>query len=252
MTTIPQTLHAQEGKFTLPVKDISHWYDLSHNEIMGFPADAQAISTVPDLAQNIDLTAGSTDPAFKMGSIPSAGGISRSVLNYNSDADSNILLAPSITQPFEIFFYAKRGALGDGEVDINVAFQSSKVLFRLFSVRIVPTVFTNTIDFNCGVSLQSSVVGALTPQRYELYHFTANGASSRIRYKGVTVKTGDAGTDDLDTDLVMGSSTTFVDGWGTAAQFQGQIGEVLIYNRLFIDDEVLETDAYFLRKWGII
>jgi len=235
--------NSHRGKFNLPVKGATHWYDFAHNEIMGRPSNAQAISDVPDLAQNIDLTAGTTDPVTKLEAVTL---IERNVASYNSVADSNILTDSPVTQPFEIFLFNRRGFM-DAIGDANTGFDSGDVSFLIFRLVIPPYVFIADTQFNCGNTIRFTGFG---DQRYFLHQFTGNGASSQIRRAGVLRVTGDAGTNDLGTPFKLGTNIADALGWGTPGGFNAQIGEVIIYDFLFNAQQIAHNEEYFRRKWG--
>ena len=109
---------------------------------------------------------------------------------------------------------------------------------------IIRTASSSTISIWAGAVtvLTSSDVGSLAVPR--LITAVYNSTSSEIYMEGTLEKTGDSGSFSMQ-GISLGSN------WDVALPFDGDIAEVIIYNKLLNTTERQQAEAYLTTKWGI-
>jgi len=95
-------------------------------------------------------------------------------------------------------------------------------------------------QMHAGISL---VGGSATLHSPHVVTAEYNLTTSRLRDNGVTVATGDVGAGAMPSFLLSRNNTP--NSW------YGQIGEVVVYNRVLSDAELDRIESYLKAKWGI-
>ena len=154
------------------------------------------------------------------------------VLDYDGGDSLQSAVVPLITQPIVIFVVSELAATGAQEFLFDgLTFNGSNTLFHT----------ATTPSFFAG----APIIGGTTTDIPTIRTFIANGVNSVGFVNGVSVVTGNAGTNSLD-GFTLGarfSNTQFL---------TGKIGEVIVYNRLLSAIEIATIVRFLVIKWGIV
>ena len=104
-------------------------------------------------------------------------------------------------------------------------------------------------DAAAGFKQPSSTPDAASLSTFYVFSSLSNGTTLNI-FRDGTQK----GGANLDIDVgTLTNTNTFIGAWGTAPNdpWQGDIGEVLVYNRLLSSTERQNVERYLGTKWGI-
>jgi hypothetical protein len=103
--------------------------------------------------------------------------------------------------------------------------------------------FTNTSKLGL-YDASDHASSATLDANWHVYTMVANGASSKMRIDSTGVYSGNPGSSGWDNPAIGNNG-------GGAAVMVGDIGEVVLYERVMDDAEMANTEAFLAAKWGI-
>jgi hypothetical protein len=204
--------------------------------------DASDTSTISETAGAVDTwsdkSGNGNDVTEATGSYQPTTGASTlnglNVIDFPSSSLGNASFA--VSQPFTVFLVSEP----DGNHNSSFLFDEINLTTRVTMNHISGI---NTVRIDAGTTLDSGVV--LSAATATLYRATFNSTSSSIFVDGSSVASGDAGTNDLDSGIRIGS------GWNKNNGYPGAIAEIIFVNGTLSAQQISDTEAYLADKWGL-
>ena len=194
----------------IPDSGLLHHYDWSD--------DSTTTTTVPDLQGNEDLTGAFSD---LNGDI---NGVQAGTFDGTDDVVTN---GNSTSQPIIIFFVID--PVDTGDITSRIL-NSDNTRFRLG---------LRWQDDNYNVDAGESVQGGSPSDSPQILVGEYDGSNSSGRLNGSEILSGDAGSESIDGYNV-----------GNDGQYEGLVGEILVYDKNNISS-ISEVEDYLSNKWGI-
>jgi hypothetical protein len=221
------------GKGGLPFSplDLSPvlWLDASDTSTIS--ETAGAVDTWSDKSGNgNDVTEATADKQPTTGANTLNGS---NVIDFSSSSLGNASFA--VSQPFTVFFVAEPDGNHGGFLFDEINLGTRVTMSHYWGA--------NTVRIDAGTAVDSGVV--LSAATATLFRATFNSTSSSIFVDGSSVASGDAGTNDLDSGIRMGS------GWNKNDGYTGAIAEIIFVNGTLTASQIADTETYLAAKWGI-
>ncbi len=169
----------------------------------------------------------------------------KAIARFDGSADHLILpsgLYDIPTGPNTIFAVAKQDADGAAERVLTMAVNNSTRYCLLFEDT------ANSLGFVNNTSFDRITIGGATTTNFNAVYGRRSGTTQAIAFNG--------GSENTETTAVNGpginQAIIGATGNGLAAFLNGDIGEILVYDRSLSEAEITLVIAYLLYKWGLL
>jgi hypothetical protein len=176
------------------------------------------------------LTQATNGPTYKTGIL---NGLS--VARFDGTNDFLTATALSTSQPMTLFFVLQKGSGINFRVVCDGLDASNNTTFYRANAN-------NGWNLYAGTGLPD---GTVTDAAFHIYSVVFNGASSALYEDGVSRVSGNAGTNGYLTGFRLGADRN------GAGLYDGDVAEVLLYDRVLSDPELAQVLAYLQDRWGL-